>query len=164
MEMKILQRLSTVGRSAAIALLRGSRWICLVLLAGVLWWNSGAIALAQEPDSDTSSPPAIEESFPTRFNPDASDISSEKVSQFVTAYLKVASLIEQREDELQAAETETDFLQVQREIESEALDMIESVGLTQQEYLQLLGLANSDPEFGERIAIQFQEAMTGNLP
>ena len=49
-------------------------------------------------------------------------------------------------------------VRVEQEIESEALAIIEKAGLTRQEYLQLLGLANTDPEFGERIAVQLQEA------
>lgn len=85
-------------------------------------------------------------------------IPSEKVSQFVQAYLKVLALIEQREGELQGAETESESLRVQQEIEAAAFNLIKSTGLTEQEYLQLLGLANLDPEFGERIATQLQEA------
>ena len=87
----------------------------------------------------------------------SSDISLEKVNQFVQAYLQVLQLIEQREGELQGAETEPEALQVEREIESEALLIIKLIGLTRQEYLQLLSLANVDPEFGERIATQLQE-------
>jgi hypothetical protein len=89
---------------------------------------------------------------------DPSSIPSEKVSEFVHACLQVVALIERREGELQGAETETESLRVEQEIEAEALAIIEKGGLTRQEYLQLLGLANTDPEFGERIAVQLQEA------
>jgi hypothetical protein len=88
---------------------------------------------------------------------DPGNIPSEKVSQFVHACLQVVKLIERREGELQAAETETESLRIEQEIEAEALAIIEKAGLTRQEYLQLLGLANTDPEFGERVAIQLQE-------
>jgi hypothetical protein len=101
--------------------------------------------------------PAIEQPAPVRSNLGAEDISSEKVSQFVHAYLKVLALVEQREGDLQAAETQLESLRVQQEIETEAFATIESAGLTWQEYLQLLGLANTDPEFGERIVTQLQE-------
>ncbi|NJN85522.1 MAG: DUF4168 domain-containing protein [Leptolyngbyaceae cyanobacterium SL_7_1] len=100
---------------------------------------------------------AIEQPFTNGLS--ANDISSEKVSQFVQAYLQVLGLIERREGDLQAAETESESLQVQQEIEAEAFAAIEATGLTPQEYLQLLGVANTDPEFGERIAIQLQEAI-----
>jgi len=101
--------------------------------------------------------PAIEQPAPVRSNLGAEDISSEKVSQFVHAYLKVLALVEQREGDLQAAETQLESLRVQQEIETEAFATIESAGLTWQEYLQLLGLANTDPEFGEQIVTQLQE-------
>lgn len=85
------------------------------------------------------------------------DISSEKISQFVQAYVQVVELIDQREDELQQAETESESLRIQHDIVAEAFSKIEETGLSQQEYLQLLGLANIDPEFGERIATQLEE-------
>jgi Domain of unknown function (DUF4168) len=90
---------------------------------------------------------------------DADAISPEKVGQFVRAYLQVVSLVEQREGELQAAETDSESLRVQQESEAEALSLIEAEGLTIQEYMQLLSLANIDPEFGDRIALQLQEAI-----
>ncbi|MBW4658621.1 MAG: DUF4168 domain-containing protein [Drouetiella hepatica Uher 2000/2452] len=86
-------------------------------------------------------------------------ISAEKVGQFVRAYLHVVTLIEQREGEIQGAETDAESLRVQQEIEAEAMGLIEAEGLTLQEYMQLLSLANIDPEFGDRIALQLQEAI-----
>ncbi len=67
----------------------------------------------------------------------SSDISLEKVNQFVQAYLQVLRLIEQHEDELQGAETEPEAQQIERQIEIDALAVIKSAGLTRQEYLQL---------------------------
>ena len=89
---------------------------------------------------------------------DATTIPAEKVNKFVQAYLQVWQLISHRESELQAAETEFESLRIAQEIETEALAIIEQAGLTNQEYLQLLGLANIDPEFGERVATGLQEA------
>ncbi|WP_199192170.1 DUF4168 domain-containing protein [Chlorogloea sp. CCALA 695] len=89
---------------------------------------------------------------------DATTIPAEKVNKFVQAYLQVWQLISRRESELQAAETELESLRIAQEIETEALAIIEQAGLTNQEYLQLLGLANIDPEFGERVATGLQEA------
>jgi len=99
-----------------------------------------------------------EQLAPNRPVIDPSSIPSEKVSEFVHACLQVVALIERREGELQGSETESESLRVEQEIESEALAIIQKAGLTRQEYLQLLGLANTDPEFGERIAVQLQEA------
>lgn len=89
---------------------------------------------------------------------DATTIPAEKVNKFVQAYLQVWQLISRREGELQAAETELESLRIAQEIETEAFSIIEQAGLTNQEYLQLLGLANIDPEFGERVATGLQEA------
>jgi hypothetical protein len=101
--------------------------------------------------------PVVEQRTPGRSGLDASDISSEKISQFVRAYLKVVALIEQRESAFQGAETDSESLQMQQETQAEALALIEAEGLTVQEYLQLLGLANIDPEFGERVVAHLQE-------
>jgi hypothetical protein len=137
----------------------GLKRIVLVISA----WIWGMLALAPvswaaESDSVQETIPTLEETTPNRSSPDVNDISSEKVSQFVQAYVQVIRLVEQREGELQSAETESESLQIQQEIEAEAFEAIASTGLTWQEYLQLLGLANTDPEFGERIATQLQEA------
>ncbi|PSB34380.1 DUF4168 domain-containing protein [Stenomitos frigidus] len=116
-----------------------------------------ALAATVPPVGD---PPAASQELvaPSRSVVDPSSIPSEKVSEFVHACLQVVALIERREGELQGSETESESLRVEQEIESEALAIIEKAGLTRQEYLQLLGLANTDPEFGERIAVQLQEA------
>lgn len=87
----------------------------------------------------------------------ADTIPSEKLNQFVQACLQVVALIERREGELQAAETDSESVRIQQDIEGEAIAIIEKNGLTRQEYLQLLSLANVDPDFGERVATLLQE-------
>lgn len=88
----------------------------------------------------------------------ADDISSEKVKQFAEAYIQVLGLVDQRAEELRRAETELESIEIQRELEAEAIAHIEEAGLTWQEYVQLLSLANTDPELSERIASQIQES------
>jgi hypothetical protein len=135
-----------------------------ILISTLLAWltfGSFVVALAEElpvTNNPSSAPP--EKVSPRRSELDPSNIPSEKVSQFVRACLQVVALIDRREGELQGAETESESVRIEQEIEAEALAIIEQAGLTRQEYLQLLGLANTDPEFGERIAIQLQEATT----
>ncbi|MGA7937221.1 MAG: DUF4168 domain-containing protein, partial [Kovacikia sp.] len=130
------------------------------LLASLLLWlglSGTAAGLTQEGVGSTNNSEALpEQVVPNRYGLDPSNIPSEKVSQFVHACLQVVALIERREGELQGAETESESLRIEQEIEAEALATIEKAGLTRQEYLQLLGLANTDPEFGERIAVQLQ--------
>jgi hypothetical protein len=108
-------------------------------------------------NNEVPSPPDVIQPLPPATNPQAEDISFEKVSQFVQAYLQVLALLDRREGDLQAAETELESLRLQQEVEVEAFHLIEASGLTLQEYLQLLGLANTDPEFGERVATLLQE-------
>jgi hypothetical protein len=124
-----------------------------------IWFSHPDVAQAEESASVENSSPSIEQLAPQHSGLDADAISPEKVSQFVRAYLQVVSLVEQREGELQAAETDSESLRVQQETEAEALSLIEAEGLTIQEYMQLLSLANIDPEFGDRIALQLQEAI-----
>lgn len=127
----------------------------LMAIAFTMSWVSPVWAQ----DATPSPAPSITapSSLPPRSGLDVNDISSEKVSQFVRAYLAVLGLFEQHESELQGAETDLESLRLEREVEQEAFQHIEAEGLTLQEYLQLLRLANIDPEFGERIALQLQE-------
>ena len=105
-------------------------------------------------------PAAAVEPTPTTSpnQPDASAVPSETVSRFVMAYLEVVKLIESREQNLQSAETETESRQMQQEIQAEAVNLIQAHDLTLQAYWELLGLANSDPEFRERVLAQIEEA------
>lgn len=135
-----------------------SRWLnfcglCLLLLLLTGWMGAPA-AWAQESQIP---PPTVSEPL-MRPTLDSNSIPSEKVNQFVQAYLDVLTLIERREGDLQGAETESESQRIEQEIEAEALARIEAAGLTRHEYLQLLGLANTDGEFGERIVLQLQES------
>lgn len=127
--------------------------LCFILLGSLGIAVEGAIA---DTPAAVNAAPVTESSGATTVQAD--DISSEKVSQFVSAYLQVLALLDQREGDLQAAETQVESVRLQQEIEAEALALIDTAGLTLQEYLQLLGLANTDPDFGERVATQLQES------
>lgn len=124
--------------------------LCVAIIIGVSSGSSAAIA-AETPDSTAPVPvtPLTEL--------DATDIPSEKVDQFVSAYLEVATLIDERSEDLQRAETEAESRRLQRAIEAAAFQRIQDAGLTRQDYLQLLGLANTDPEFRERVLAQLEE-------
>ena len=141
--------------------LAGLAWIVAsrltIILALWLGLNWTAVGLGEPLTIDSSATPAAEQSVPPR-GVDSSNIPAEKVSQFVNACLQVVALIDRQEGSLQGAETESESLRIEQEIEAEALAIIQQAGLTRQEYIQLLGLANTDPEFGERVAVQLQEA------
>ena len=145
--------------AACLRLLRtwGRHWVSrgigvILLLCCLTGGTMPAAWAAENPDEPI---PAAE--APLNLDLDASTIPSEKVQAFVTAYVQVVALIDQREGELQRAETESESFQIQQEIQAEAFELIETAGLTQQEYWQLLGLANSDPDFRDRILAQLEE-------
>ncbi len=97
---------------------------------------------------------------PTTLQPmtfSADDIPSEKLTQFVMAYADVMKLIRRNEALIQTAETEQESIRLQQAIETSAVALIEAAGLTRSEYIQLLGLANLDDEFGEKIVTLLQE-------
>lgn len=134
-------------------LFRVRQIIGLLLVALLVWGSCASMTVAAD-----GLPPSLEQPSPGPTGLGADAISPEKINQFVQAYLTVVALIEQRQATLQAVESESESLRIQQETRAEALQAIEAAGLTLQEYLQLLGLANLDPEFSERIAAQLQEA------
>ncbi len=136
----------------------------LAILSTVLMGLVGmaTFALAQpQPPAAIQTPEAVETSgganprLPTGI--DSNDISAEKVNQFIQAYLQVVALIDQRQADLQGADSELESLRVQQEIEAQAQALIQAAGLMPSEYLQMLNLAHLDPEFGERVVVQIQE-------
>ncbi|WP_017298449.1 DUF4168 domain-containing protein [Nodosilinea nodulosa] len=136
---------------------RRSRWrggLIGLGLGTLLWLGPAGAAIA--------APAAFAQADPTPLTPlaapDANDIPSETVSRFVKAYIAVVKLIESRELSLQRTETETESRQMQQEIQAAALELIQANGLTLSAYWELLGLANSDPEFRDRVLAQVDEA------
>ena len=129
-------------------------WLGMVICclgSGLLWPHP--VALADDAPAVIAAPSSV----PTA-ELNATDIPSEKVDQFVSAYLSVAHLIDDRSEELQRAETETESRQLQRAIEASAFSLIQDAGLSRQDYFQLLGLANTDPEFRDRVLAQLEES------
>lgn len=117
-----------------------------------------ALAAANGRSGSPATPAGVETVDRPASLPETEGLSAEQLNHFVQAYLQVFSLLEQREGDLQAAETESESLRIQREIEIEAYRRIEATGLSRQAYLQILRLANVDSELGEQIAAQLQEA------
>jgi hypothetical protein len=135
-----------------------SRWrhglrVGMAVALTVLLWLPWGAAPAWADDEASSPQPTV---F-TAPEVNAADIPSEKVAQFVSAYLEVVALIDTRSEELERARTEAESLQIQQDIQRAAYDLIEANGLTRQDYWQLLGLANGDTEFRDRILAQLEE-------
>jgi len=89
---------------------------------------------------------------------DGADIAAEKVDQFAQAYLQVLQLLNDREPELPAAETSTEALAIQQSIESDAIAIIQTAGLTMPEYMQILGLASQDEAFQDKVLGRMDES------
>jgi Domain of unknown function (DUF4168) len=119
--MKAIARLEPQGLRLLSLLLA----VSLSLLLGLLVWvvPVSAAEVSVEPPPE----PSLGRSL------DADDISAEKINQFVRAYLQVLTLIEGREAELQGAEMEPESQQIQREIEAQAIGLIQAEKLTLQE-------------------------------
>jgi hypothetical protein len=136
--------------------------IMIGLVLMLLFSPSIAWAATHNPTDSAAPTPSVDETeIDSPLNnpkPDADDIPSETVSRFVEAYLAVVELIESQEANLQRAETDTESHQLQQEIQAQAIGLIQDYGLTLQSYWELLGLANSDPEFRERVLAQVEEA------
>jgi Domain of unknown function (DUF4168) len=130
----------------------------LLILLLLLVLSGGLLLGDPNPASAQNSGTPVAEGTSGSQSASSSNIPADKVNQFVQAYLQVIQLIETRQSELQGAETDSESLRIQRGLEAEAFRIIERVGLTRQEYFQLLNLANTDSEFGERVALQLQES------
>lgn len=141
--------LAVVGLALLVSFLTASIWMTLPM-------GPSVAASESSPSSEATSSSEIpkgDRSLPRS----SADISSETLNRFVLAYREILALVDERADDLRRAETETESLRIQRELESEAIAKIEEAGLTWQEYVQLLSLANSDPELSERIVTQLKE-------
>ncbi len=132
----------------------------MVLVIGILMGQSvimgpTAVMAASQPFSDS---PDLDRAEPQRSSiVSADDVSSEKLSAFVMAYVAVMDVVERQEIPWQNAESESEALRLQREVEEEAIAKIEASGLSQAEYLQLLNLIQVDTELGETIAALLQD-------
>ncbi len=113
-------------------------------------------AMADSPSLPDS--PTLNRSEPQRSSiVSADDVSSEKLSAFVMAYVAVMDVVERQEIPWQNAESESEAAMLQQELEEEAIAKIEASGLSQAEYLQLLNLIQVDTELGETIAALLQD-------
>lgn len=127
--------------------------ICKMLLVGFLCLTMMLL-----------SPPAYADSAGMetgRSLSDSADIAADKVDQFAQAYLQVLQLLSDREPELPAAETNAEALKIEQSIEAEAIDLIESNGLTLPEYMQVLGLASQDATFRDKVLGRMDESLEG---
>lgn len=124
----------------------------ILTISGIWILNTSPVWAEQVGETD-----ALETPSPVSTQVNSADIPSDQVNQFVAVYLQVVDLIDTRSGDLKQAATEAESLQLQQTIQAEAYELIEAAGLTQQTYWQLLGLANSDAEFRDRILARLEE-------
>ena len=140
--------------------MRIGQYLVMVLIAGIFISQSLIMvtAMAMEAIPASSDTPSVVRSEPERSSiVSADDVSSEKLSAFVTAYVAVMDVVERQEIPWQNAESESEALRLQQELEEDAVAKIEASGLSQAEYLQLLNLIQVDTELGETIAALLQD-------
>ena len=101
--------------------------------------------------ANLSSPESVSSTAVTPALADGSEIAVEKIDQFAQAYLQVLQLLSDREPELPAAESSAEALKIQQSIESEAISLIQSTGLTVPEYMQILSLVSQDEALQDKV-------------
>ena len=141
-------------------LTRIGQHLVLVLIVAIFISQSFTMgtAMAMETTSALLDAPSSVRSEPERSSVvSADDVSSEKLSAFVTAYVAVMDVVERQEIPWQNAESESEALRLQQELEENAIAKIEESGLSPAEYLQLLNLIQVDTELGETIAALLQD-------
>ncbi|MCX5963156.1 MAG: DUF4168 domain-containing protein [Cyanobacteria bacterium] len=145
----VCDRVKIIGQYLILGLAVG------ILLSQSVIMGPTAVMAASQAFSDF---PDLDRSEPQRSSIlSADDVSSEKLSAFVTAYVAVMDVVERQEIPWQNAESESEALRLQQEVEEEAIAKIEASGLSQAEYLQLLNLIQVDTELGETIASLLQD-------
>ncbi|MEL6160266.1 MAG: DUF4168 domain-containing protein [Cyanobacteria bacterium J06623_5] len=92
----------------------------------------------------------------------SADVAAEKVDQFAQAYMQILQLLSDREPELPAAATTAEALKIERSIEADAFNIIESTGLTLPEYMQILSLASQDDTFQDKILGRIDDTAESN--
>ncbi|MEL6552721.1 MAG: DUF4168 domain-containing protein [Cyanobacteria bacterium J06621_11] len=103
----------------------------------------------------------LEENVPAVVAPalaEGTEIAAEKIDQFSQAYLQVLALLSDREAEISAAPTNADALKIEQSIETDAVQIIKSSGLSMSEYMQILELASQDSSFQDKILGRMDEA------
>ncbi|NJL97756.1 MAG: DUF4168 domain-containing protein [Synechococcaceae cyanobacterium SM2_3_2] len=138
-----------------------------ILQAGLVALLLGSPAWAQvEPTPEDPSGAALEPSSEdpagaevTPMTPalSAEDVSDEQVEQLASALLQIEPMLRQASDNLAAAETDEQRQEIAASFEQEAAETVEGTGLSVDLYRQLIELANSNPQFNERVAAQLDQ-------
>jgi hypothetical protein len=87
----------------------------------------------------------------------AEEVSDEQVEQLASALLQIEPMLRQATDNLAAAETDEQRQEIATSFEQEATETVVETGLSVDLYRQLIELANSNPQFGQRVAAQLDE-------
>lgn len=128
-----------------------------ILRAGFVALLLGSPAWAQveptpeDPDGAAVTPVAP----PATLN--AEEVSDEQVEQLASALLQIEPMLRQATDNLAAAETDEQRQEIATSFEQEATETVVETGLSVDLYRQLIELANSNPQFGQRVAAQLDE-------
>ncbi len=130
-----------------------------VLQIGVVALLLGSPAWAQVESEAGGSPEGSSEILPAPTGLTAEEVSDEQVQQLATALLQIEPMLRSASESLSEAESDEQRQQIAANFEQQATQTVVTVGLTVEQYRQLIELANSDPEFGQRVAAQLDEMM-----
>lgn len=153
---KMLNWMASCGFRIRAALILMLLLVSLLGAEGVGLIRPANAAISLLSSHQIASRPGLKVRFLGLMSDRVDEISVEKISQFIQAYLQVIQLLEQFPGVLHRLDTTGNSVP-QPNIEQAALEIIEAAGLTRQEYLQLLNLANADPDFSDRIAMQLED-------
>ncbi len=99
---------------------------------------SDAVTTLDPPPTEVES--LVISATPTPFVP-----TTEKIEQFVEAQLQINPVLQDTEQKLATATTETNRQAIEQEFETEAARLIQETGLTIEEYQQISYIARQDP-------------------
>ena len=127
-----------------------------VLAAGLLASPAMAVsAVAQEAQPQTQ---------PQATPAPAAPVDDAKLKSFAVAYLEVNKVAETYRPKLEAAKNQEEQQQIQQEATQGMAQAVEaSDGITVEEYNQIVGAAQADPELAQRINTHLREA-AGTAP
>lgn len=86
----------------------------------------------------------------------ATEVSEQKINQFVDALAEISTIRQTAAAELEAAADMEEAQKVQQDAQQRMVEAVESAGLSVEEYNHIASLMGSDPELAERINTELE--------
>ncbi len=124
---------------------RATRTISLAAALGLGAAMAAAPAMAQEYGQQPQQQPQ-----------QATEVSEQKINQFVDALAEISTIRQTAAVELESAADMEEAQKVQQDAQQRMVKAVESAGLSVEEYNQIASLMGSDPELAERINTELE--------